>query len=54
MRAHKSSILDLRDEHARTIDPARAQSAEALHLHRRLSDLVNDACGLTPNEASHL
>jgi hypothetical protein len=30
------------DEHARTIEPARAQAVEALALERQLSDLVND------------
>lgn len=46
--AHKS----LRDEHARTIEPARTQAAEALQLERQLSDLVNEAYGLTPAEVA--
>lgn len=38
--------------HARTIEPARAQAAKAIALERRLSDLVNDAYGLTPEEVA--
>jgi hypothetical protein len=37
----------LRDEYARTIEPARALAAEALNLERTLSDLVNQAYALT-------
>jgi methylase of polypeptide subunit release factors len=40
----------LRDEHTRTIEPARALAAETLSLERTLSDLVNQAYGLTPAE----
>jgi hypothetical protein len=40
----------LRDEYTRTIEPARALAAETLHLERTLSDLVNQAYGLTPAE----
>jgi hypothetical protein len=36
----------LREEHTRTIAPARAQAAEALTLERTLSDRVNRAYGL--------
>ena len=39
-----------RDEYTRTIAPARALAAETLTLERTLSDLVNQACGLTPAE----
>lgn len=35
---------------ARTLDPARRLAAEALDLERRISDLVNAAYGLTPEE----
>jgi hypothetical protein len=45
-------LSKLRDEHARTIEPARTQAAEALQLERQLSDLVNDAYGLTPDEVA--
>jgi type I restriction-modification system DNA methylase subunit len=40
----------LREEHARTIGPARLRAAEALLLERRVNDLVNEAYGLTPDE----
>ena len=40
----------LRDEHTRTIAPARALATEALTLERTLSDLVNQAYALTPAE----
>jgi hypothetical protein len=36
------------------IEPARTQAAEALQLERRLSDLVNEAYGLTPDEVALL
>jgi hypothetical protein len=32
--------------------PARQAAAEVLHLERRLSDLVNQAYGLTPEEVA--
>jgi hypothetical protein len=40
----------LRDEYARTIEPARALAAETLTLELTLSDLVNQAYALTPAE----
>jgi hypothetical protein len=40
----------LRAEYTRTIEPARALAAETLRLERTLSDLVNQAYGLTPAE----
>ena len=40
----------LRDEYTRTIEPTRALAAETLTLERTLSDLVNQAYGLTPAE----
>ncbi len=40
----------LRDEYTRTIEPTRALAAEILKLERTLSDLVNQAYGLTPAE----
>ena len=49
-----AALKSLRDEYARTIEPARAQAAEALKLERQLSDLVNEAYGLTPDEVSLL
>ncbi|WP_425615271.1 N-6 DNA methylase [Anatilimnocola sp. NA78] len=47
-----AALKSLRDEHARTIEPARAQAAEALQLERQLSDLVNEAYDLTPAEVA--
>lgn len=46
--------FDAHDELARTIEPARTQAAEALQLERQLSDLVNEAYGLTPDEVALL
>jgi hypothetical protein len=40
----------LRDEYSRSIEPAHALAAETLSLERTLSDLVNQAYGLTPTE----
>ena len=40
----------MREEYTRTIAPARTLAAEALTLERTLSDLVNQAYGLTPAE----
>ena len=45
-----AALKNLRDEHARTLEPARQFAAEAESLERRLSDLVNAAYGLTPDE----
>jgi hypothetical protein len=45
-----AGLKNLRAEHARTIDPARALAAEALTLERQLGNLVNEAYGLTPEE----
>jgi hypothetical protein len=45
-----AAVHALRDEYTRTIDLARARAAETLSLERTLSDLVNQAYGLTPAE----
>ena len=45
-----AALKSLRDEYTRTIEPARTQAREALLLEHRLSDLVNAAYGLTPDE----
>jgi len=45
-----AALRSLRDEHARTIIPAQALASEALGLERRISDLVNEAYGLTPED----
>lgn len=47
-----AALKSLRDEHARTIEPARALAAEALQLERQIGDLVNEAYGLTPEEVA--
>jgi hypothetical protein len=49
-----AALKNLREEHARTIEPARALAAESLTLERRLSDLVNEAYRLTPEEITLL
>ena len=45
-----AGVHTLRDEHTRTIEPARALAAEALKLERALSELVSQAYGLTSAE----
>ena len=45
-----AGLQALRDEYTRTIEPTRALAAEVLSLERTLSDLVNQAYGLTPAE----
>ena len=45
-----ASLAVLREEYTRSIDPARALAAETLQLERTLSDLINQAYGLTPEE----
>jgi hypothetical protein len=45
------ALKSLRDEHARSIGPLKNRMAEALDLERQVSDLVNEAYGLTPEEA---
>jgi Eco57I restriction-modification methylase len=49
-----AALKSLRDEHTRTIQPACVQAAEALQLERQLSDLVNEAYGLTRDEVALL
>ena len=46
------TLQALRDEHTRSIEPARTLAAEARQIEVRLSDLVNQACGLTPEEVA--
>jgi hypothetical protein len=45
-----AAIKAVKDEHARTVAPAQALLAEGDRLERRVSDLVNAAYGLTPEE----
>ena len=47
-----AEVARLKREHAETIMPARQAAAEAQRLERRLSDLVNGAYGLTPEEVA--
>lgn len=47
-----AGLKALRDEHAATIEPARRLARETDGLERRLSDLVNEAYGLTPEEVA--
>ena len=49
-----TALANLRAEYARSIEPARALAAEALKLENQLSDLVNEAYGLTPDEVALL
>ena len=45
-----ADIARLKQEHAATIEPARRAAQESLALEHRLSDLVNAAYGLTPED----
>jgi hypothetical protein len=47
-----AEVARLKREHADTIMPARHAASEVLRLERRLSDLVNRAYGLTPEEVA--
>lgn len=49
-----AGLQALRTEYTRTIEPARTIAAEALNLERALSDLVNQAYALTPEEIALL
>ena len=45
-----AALAGLREEYARSIEPARVLAAEAVRLEHKVSDLVNVAYGLTPEE----
>ena len=45
-----ASLAALRAEYTNSIEPARTHAAETLRLERTLSDLINHAYGLTPEE----
>jgi hypothetical protein len=45
-----AALKNLRDEYTNTIEPARTLAVEAMALERQVSDLVNAAYGLTPEE----
>jgi len=49
-----AALKALRDEHAHSIEPARRLAREAQALEAQLSDLVNAAYGLTPEEVALL
>jgi hypothetical protein len=49
-----AGVQALREEYTRTIEPARTLAAETLKLECALSDLVNQAYGLTPAEIALL
>jgi hypothetical protein len=51
-RALRSWSRNRLQEHARTIEPARQLGAGLLALERQISDLVNAAYGLTPEEVA--
>ncbi|HEY8506050.1 MAG TPA: TaqI-like C-terminal specificity domain-containing protein, partial [Gemmataceae bacterium] len=56
-RSRPLSVVDvkrLREEHVRSIAPVQALAAETLQLEQRVSDLVNAAYGLTPEEVALL
>jgi hypothetical protein len=45
-----AEVNELKREHRATIGPAREATGEIFALERKLSDLVNAAYGLTPEE----
>jgi len=47
-----AALKNLREAHAKTIVPAQALAREASSLERKISDLVNEAYGLTPDEVA--
>ena len=47
-----AEIGELRREHAETIEPARQARARIFALENQLSNLVNEAYGLTPEEVA--
>ncbi len=47
-----AQVKALKEEHARSVVPLRALSAEARQHERRIADLVNAAYGLTPEEVA--
>ncbi len=54
-KSHKLSVAALarlKQEHERTVEPARSAAAQALALEHRVSDIVNAAFGLTPEEVA--
>jgi hypothetical protein len=50
VQANLVALRSIREEHTRTILPVQALAREALGLERKISDLVNEVYGLTPEE----
>jgi hypothetical protein len=48
----EADLKQLNDEHAKSVAPLQALAREADALERRVSDLVNAAYGLTPEEVA--
>jgi hypothetical protein len=49
-----AGVQALRDEYTRAIQPSRARADKTFNLERVLSDLVNQACVLTPAKIDHM
>ncbi len=49
-----AGVKALREEYARELAPVRKKAAEAQGLEQQISDLVNAAYGLTPDEVALL
>jgi hypothetical protein len=47
-----AEVKRLREEHARSVAPLHTLAAEARQLEMQVSDLVNAAYGLTPDEVA--
>jgi hypothetical protein len=47
-----AEIARIKEEHVRTIEPGRRRAREGFSLERRLSDVINTAYGLTPQDIS--
>lgn len=51
-RLSATELAELRREHSETMEPARQATAQIFALERQLSDLVNEAYRLTPEEVA--
>jgi len=49
-----AQVRRLKEEHAASVAPLQTLAGEALALEQRVTDLVNAAYGLTPDEISHM
>jgi len=52
LRLSVADVRRLKEEHATTVAPMQAKARDAQALERRLSDLVNEAYGLTPEDVA--